>query len=103
VTLKVGQGHPKSDQVVIIDQKTFLPNYIKIHPVVFPQSRSQEIYAANASASAATAGGFKKVNPYSPHYVRANYMYINLFDSLILFINIIFFSYSMKKVWSHLT
>jgi hypothetical protein len=70
VTLKVGLGHPKSNQVITIDHKMFLPNYIKIRSVVSPKSRSQEIYSASANAS--SAGGFKKVNPYSPHYVWAN-------------------------------
>jgi hypothetical protein len=63
--LEIGQGHPKSNQVITLDHKTFLPNYIKIRSVVFPESRSQEIYGAIAS----TAGGFKKINPYSSHYV----------------------------------
>jgi hypothetical protein len=71
--LEVGLGHPKSNQVITIDHKIFLPNYIKIRSVVSPESCSQEIYGARASANAnanvSAAGGFKKVNPYSPHYV----------------------------------
>jgi hypothetical protein len=85
VTLKVGQSQPKSNQVISIDHKTILPNYIKIRPVVFPESRSQEIYgaSANASASASAAGGFKKVNPYSPHYVCANYTNSYILQALV--------------------
>jgi hypothetical protein len=67
VDLEIGQGHPKSNQVRNIDHKTFLPNYIEIRPVVFCESRSQEIYraSANANASASAAGGFigKPIQP----------------------------------------
>ena len=44
VTLDIGQGQPKSNQVGSMDQGTFLPNYIKIRPVLFSEPHSQEIY-----------------------------------------------------------
>jgi hypothetical protein len=55
--LKVGQGHPKVNQVRSMCHKIFLPNYIEIRPVVFSVSRSQAIYA----------DGFKNVQP--THYM----------------------------------
>jgi hypothetical protein len=65
VTLKIGLGHPKSNQVMTIDNKTFMPNYIKIRPIVFSELRSQEVYDASANANARAAGGFKNVNAFS--------------------------------------
>jgi hypothetical protein len=50
-----------------IDHGTFLPNYIKICPVVFLELRSQETYGANASANVSAACGFKNVNAFRPH------------------------------------
>jgi hypothetical protein len=41
VTLKIGQGQPKVNQVGSIDHKTFLLNLIEICSAVFSEPRSQ--------------------------------------------------------------